>query len=415
MNAFEYHQGELFCERVPLRKLAAKFGTPLYVYSRNHIVGQFAGLDRAFRQIDHLVCYAVKANSNLAIIGELAKAGAGFDIVSAGELYRVVRAGGEPGKCVFSGVGKTVEEIEYALKLGIYIFNVESEAELRQLDCVARRLKKRAPIAVRVNPGVDPETHHYISTGKEESKFGISIKRALGVYREASRLAGVEIRGVQMHIGSQIVKTQPYVLASRKLLGLVEEVRQLAPATLKTVDLGGGIGIRYKDQTPPTPQQFAAAVLPLVKNVGLRVLLEPGRFIVGNGGVLVTRVIYVKKTPVKTFVITDAAMNDLIRPALYSSYHEIVPVKATKTGKIKADIVGPVCESGDFFAEARAIAAVGEGELLVLKSAGAYGMAMASNYNSRPRPAEVLVNGSRVDLIRRRETLKDLISGEKIS
>lgn len=412
MNAFEYRQGELYCEQVPLSKLAGQFGTPLYVYSRNHIVGQFAGLDRAFRKIDHLICYAVKANSNLSIIRELARAGAGFDIVSAGELYRVQRAGGDPGKCVFSGVGKTVDEIAYALKLGIYIFNVESEAELRQLDRVARRLKKRAPIALRVNPGVDPDTHHYISTGKEESKFGISIKRALSVYHEASRLSGVEIRGVQMHIGSQIVKTQPYVLASRKLLALVDEVRRLAPATLRSVDIGGGIGIRYKDQTPPTPQQFANAVLPLVKNIGLRVLFEPGRFIVGNGGVLVTRVIYVKKTPVKTFVITDAAMNDLIRPALYGSYHEIVPARATKAGKLKADIVGPVCESGDFFAEGRQIPAVSEGELLVLKSAGAYGMAMASNYNSRPRPAEVLVNGRRSELVRRRETLKDLVAGE---
>ncbi|MEI6083609.1 MAG: diaminopimelate decarboxylase [Verrucomicrobiota bacterium] len=415
MNAFHYQKGELFCEDVPLRQLAEKFGTPLYVYSRNHIVGQYAALDRAFRQIDHLVCYAVKANSNLAIIGALAQAGAGFDIVSAGELYRVVKAGGAPGQCVFSGVGKTVAEIEYALKLGIYIFNVESEAELQALDQVARRLRRRAPIALRVNPGVDPETHHYISTGKEASKFGISIDRALRVYKEASRLPGVEIRGVQMHIGSQIVKTQPYVLAARKLLKLVEEVRRLAPATLQSVDIGGGIGICYKDQTPPTPQQFAAAVLPLLKNVGLRVLLEPGRFIVGNGGVLVTRVIYVKKTPVKTFVITDAAMNDLIRPALYGSYHEIVPVKATKAGKIKVDIVGPVCESGDFFAEGRSIPKVDAGELLVLKSAGAYGMAMASNYNARPRPAEVLVDGRQAKVVRRRESLKDLIAGESVA
>lgn len=415
MNAFPITKGELFCENVPLRRLAEEYGTPLYVYSRNHIVGQYEALDQAFRSIDHAVSYAVKANSNLAILRELAKAGADFDIVSAGELYRVVQAGAAPGKCVFSGVGKTRDEIEYALKLGIYIFNVESEAELAELDRVGRRLRRRAPIALRVNPHVDPDTHRYISTGKEESKFGISINRALRVYQAASRLPGIEIRGVQMHIGSQITKVQPFVLAVRKLVKLTEQVRQLAPTTLQSIDIGGGLGICYKNQTPPTPRQYAAAVLPLLKNVGLRVLLEPGRFIVGNGGVLVTRVIYVKKTPVKTFVITDAAMNDLIRPALYGSYHEIVPVRAAKGGTIKADIVGPVCESGDFFAEGRRIAAVGAGDLLALKSAGAYGMAMASNYNSRPRPAEVLVNGRRYDLVRRRETLVDLVAGEKVA
>jgi len=415
MNAFPSKRQELFCENVPLRRLADRYDTPLYVYSRNHIVGQFTALDKAFARIDHLICFAVKANSNLAIIAALAKAGSGFDIVSAGELYRVVKAGGDPRRCVFSGVGKTRAEIEYALRQEIEIFNVESEAELRQLDSIGRRLGKRVPIAIRINPHVDPETHHYISTGKEESKFGISINRALRVYREASRLAGVEIRGVQMHIGSQITKVQPYVLAIRKLLKLTEQVRQLAPNTLRSLDIGGGLGICYKDQTPPTPQQFAAAVLPLVKNCGLRVLLEPGRFLVGNGGVLVTRVLYIKKTPVKTFVITDAAMNDLIRPALYGSYHEIVPVRATKAGKMKADIVGPVCESGDFFAEGRRIPTVKAGDLLVLKSAGAYGMVMASNYNSRPRPAEVLVDGRQHKLVRRRETLKELINGETVA
>jgi diaminopimelate decarboxylase len=413
MNAFTYRQGELYCEQVPLRRLAEKFGTPLYVYSRNHIVGQFTDLDRAFRNLDHLICYAVKANSNLAILAALAKAGAGFDIVSAGELERVVRAGGDPRRCVFSGVGKTVAEMELALRRDIYIFNVESEAELRQLDHVARRLKKRAPIALRVNPHVDPDTHHYISTGKEESKFGISIERALRVYREAARLPGLEIRGVQMHIGSQITKTQPYVLATRKLLKLVEEVRRLAPATLRSVDIGGGLGIRYKDQRPPTATEFAAAVAPLVEPTGLKVLFEPGRFIVGNGGVLVTRVIYLKQTPIKSFVITDAAMNDLIRPALYDSYHAIEPVqKPGKAGGRKMDIVGPVCESGDFFAQGRRIPPVAAGELLAIRSAGAYGMVMASNYNSRPRPAEVLVDGRTARLVRRRETLSDLVRGE---
>ena len=412
MNAFQYRRGELCCEQVPLRRLAEEFGTPLYVYSRNHIVGQFTALDQAFQSVDHTICYAVKANSNLAILRALTEAGAGFDIVSAGELYRVLRAGGAPSRCVFSGVGKTREEIDYALKLGVAIFNVESEAELEQLNACGQRLRRRAPIALRVNPHVDPDTHHYISTGKEESKFGISIERALAVYQAASRLPGVEIRGVQMHIGSQITKTQPYRLAIRKLLRLTEQVRQLAPTTLQSLDIGGGLGICYRSETPPTAQQFAAAVLPLVKNTGLRLLIEPGRFIVGNGGAVVARVVYVKQTPVKTFIITDAAMNDLIRPALYGSYHEIVPVRATRGKKIKADIVGPVCESGDFFAEGRQLPVVGAGDLLAVLSAGAYGMAMASNYNSRPRAAEVLVARRRAVCVRRRETLADLVRGE---
>ena len=412
MNDFHYQRGELYCEQVPVRKLAEKFGTPLYLYSRQHIVGQFTALDRALRPVEHTICYAVKANSNLAILAALAKAGAGFDIVSAGELYRVVKAGGDPTRCVFSGVGKTRTEIEYALKLGIYIFNVESEAELRQLSAIGQRLGRRAPIALRVNPHVDPDTHHYISTGKKESKFGISIERALAVYQEARRLPGVEIRGVQMHIGSQITKTPPYRLAIQKLLHLAEQVRAIAPTTLQSFDIGGGIGICYRNETPPTAQQFATAVLPLVKKTGLRLLVEPGRFIVGNGGVLVARVVYVKQTPVKTFVITDAGMNDLIRPALYESYHEILPVKKTRGPARKVDIVGPVCESGDFFAQDRLLPAVAADDLLAVMSAGAYGMAMTSNYNARPRPAEVLVAGSGYRCVRKREELADLIRGE---
>ena len=412
MNDFHYQRGELYCEQVPVRKLAEKFGTPLYLYSRQHIVGQFTALDRALRPVDHTICYAVKANSNLALLAALAKAGAGFDIVSAGELYRVVKAGGDPTHCVFSGVGKTRTEIEYALKLGIYIFNVESEAELRQLSAIGQRLGRRAPIALRVNPHVDPDTHHYISTGKKESKFGISIERALAVYHEARRLPGVEIRGVQMHIGSQITKAQPYRLAIQKLARLADQVRALAPATLQSFDIGGGLGICYRNETPPTAQQFATAVLPLVKKTGLRLLVEPGRFIVGNGGVLVARVVYVKQTPVKTFVITDAGMNDLIRPALYESYHEILPVKKTRGPARKADIVGPVCESGDFFAQDRLLPVAEADDLLAVMSAGAYGMAMTSNYNARPRPAEVLVAGSGYRCVRKREQLADLIRGE---
>ena len=402
----------MHCERVPLRRLAERFGTPLYVYSQGHIVGQHAALDRALHDVDHLLCYAVKANSNLAVLRSLTNAGSGFDIVSGGELHRVVQAGGDPARCVFSGVGKTRDEIAYALKLGIYSFNVESESELRAIAGVARRLSRRAPIALRVNPSVDPETHHYISTGKHESKFGVSIKRALAVYREARRMAGIEIRGVQMHIGSQITTAAPFVLAIKKMMPVVEEVRGLAPQSLQFFDVGGGLGIRYRDERPPTAQQYATAILPYVKKLGLRMLTEHGRFVVGNCGVLVTRVLYLKQTPVKQFVITDAAMNDLIRPALYGSYHEIVPVARRKRGTMTADVVGPVCESGDFLAQGRKLPAVEEGELLAIMSAGAYGMVMTSNYNTRPRPAEVLVDGLQFEVVRRRESLKDLVRGE---
>jgi diaminopimelate decarboxylase len=415
MNAFQYRKGELHCEGVALRRLAEEFGTPLYVYSQGHVVEQYASLDRALARLDHLICFAVKANGNLALLRAMANAGAGFDIVSGGELYRVVQAGGDPNRCVFAGVGKTRDEIEYALKLGIYSFNIESESELRTIAEVGRRLGKRAPIAIRVNPGVDPDTHRYISTGKHESKFGISIGQALDVYRAAARLDGIEIRGVQMHIGSQITKTGPFALAIRKTLPLVERVRALAPSTFRFVDLGGGLGIRYRDERPPTAAEFARVVTPLLRKQGLKTLVEPGRYIVGNGGVLVTRVVYVKRTPVKRFVITDAAMNDLIRPVLYESYHEIIPVAAKSARrKMTADVVGPVCESGDFLAQNRKMATVTEGELLAVMSAGAYGMVMASNYNARPRAAEVLVRGSRYELVRRRESVKDLVRGETV-
>ena len=415
VNAFQYKQGELNCEQVPLRRLAAEFGTPLYVYSHSHIEERYGQLDRAFGSLDHLICFAMKANGNLAVLRAVANAGAGFDIVSGGELFRVARAGGDPRKCVFSSVGKTRDEIEYALKLGIYCFNVESEPELRAIAEVARGRRQRAPIAVRVNPGVDPHTHHYISTGTRESKFGIPIGRALEVYREARRFPSLEIRGVQMHIGSQITSTTPFLQAIKKILPLIEKVRALAPTTLQFFDIGGGLGIRYRNERPPTAAEFAAAVKPHLEKLGLRILLEPGRFIVGNAGVLLTRVIYIKRTAVKRFVITDAAMNDLIRPVWYGSYHDIAPVIASRRKMITADIVGSVCESGDFFAQGRRITEVRAGELLAIMSAGAYGMTMASNYNSRPRPAEVLVSSRRVALVRPREKVEDLVDSEKIA
>ena len=413
MNAFTYRRGQLHCEGVALAALAKKFGTPLYVYSENHIVGQWRALDQALAGLDHLVCYAVKANSNLAVLRALARAGAGFDIVSGGELGRVVRAGGDPRGCVFAGVGKSVDEIAQALQLGIYCFNVESEPELDRIAAVAARRGCRAPVALRVNPGVDPDTHHYISTGKHESKFGISIRDALAVYRRAAKMPALEIRGVQMHIGSQITKIAPYGLAIRKMRPVVEQVRRLAPATLRFFDIGGGLGIPYRQERPPTAAEFAAVVRPLVSGLGLRILMEPGRFIVGNGGALVTTVQYVKRTPVKRFVIVDAAMNDLIRPMIYGSYHGIVPVQQARARRqMTADVVGPVCESGDFLAQDRRVAAVDAGDLLAVLSAGAYGMAMASNYTSRCRPAEVLVNGTKAALVRRRERPEELLRAE---
>ncbi len=413
MKAFLYKSGQLCCEGVPLARLAEEFGTPLYVYSRNHIVGQWRALDKAFDGVDHHVCYAVKANGNLSVLRALVEAGAGFDIVSGGELERVIRAGGDPTRCVFAGVGKTAGEIEQALERGIGCFNVESVPELFRISSVAELMDRRAPVALRVNPGVDPDTHHYVSTGKHESKFGIALKDALAVYRAATKLKGVEIRGAQMHIGSQITKVAPYVLAIRKMLPLMEQVRLLAPKTLEFFDIGGGLGLTYRNENPPAAAEFAAAVKPLLRNLGLRILLEPGRFIVGNGGVLVTQVQYVKQTPVKRFLIVDAAMNDLIRPSLYGSYHQIVPVrKASARRMITADVVGPVCESGDFLAENRRVAAVEEGELLAVMSAGAYGMAMSSNYNSRGRAAEMLVDGRRYVLARRRECAEDLVRSE---
>lgn len=417
-DAFHQRNGEWYCEGVPVRRLAEEFGTPLYVYSESHVLGQYRALDQALKGLDHLICYAMKANSNLAILRALAAAGAGFDIVSGGELQRVLRAGGTADRCVFSSVGKTREEIELALRAGIYCFNVESEPELRTIAAVAQRMGRRAPIALRVNPHVDPDTHHYISTGRQESKFGIGIERAMAVYREAAQLPGIEIRGVQMHIGSQITKTAPFVLAIRKVLPLVEQVQALAPQTLRSFDIGGGLGIRYRNERPPTAAQFVSAIRPLLQQAarrGLKILLEPGRFLVGNAGMLVTRVLYVKQTAVKRFVIVDAAMNDLIRPALYDSYHEIVPIGRAGKRRVTVDVVGPVCESGDFFAKDRRLPEVQAGELLGIRSAGAYGMAMASNYNARGRAAEVLVRGNRYALVRRRETAKDLMAGESLA
>ncbi|HEX8898221.1 MAG TPA: diaminopimelate decarboxylase [Chthoniobacterales bacterium] len=427
MHSFHYRDGQLFCEEVALARAAEEFGTPLYVYSAGTILDHYGRLDAALARLDHLICYAVKANSNGAILKLLAQAGAGFDIVSGGELFRVLRAGGAADKCTFAGVGKSREEIEYALDEGVSSFNVESEAELERIDRIARDKGVRAPIALRVNPDVDASTHRYVSTGRSENKFGIGLHRIAAVYEKAARLPNIRIRGIQMHIGSQITAARPFAEAIAKVAPLIEELKQ--KHGFEFFSVGGGMGIIYRhalesgtgkwwhehggEQSAFSVADYAAAIVPPLHEIGLRVLLEPGRFLVGNAGVLLTRVRYLKQTEHKKFVIVDAGMNDLIRPALYQSYHEIVPLRQPSTMEREpVDVVGPVCESGDFFAQDRELPATNEGDLLALMSAGAYGFTMASNYNSRPLPAEVLVRGDSCSLIRRRQTIEDLVREE---
>jgi len=432
VHFFQYRDGTLYCEDVDLARVAEKLGTPTYVYSAGTIVDHYTRLDAALAPLDHLICYAVKANSNRAILKLLADAGAGFDIVSGGELFRVLAAGpaGAGAKCTFAGVGKSREQIEYALEQGVYSFNIESEAELEYIDRIAGAKDKRAPIALRVNPDVDPHTHKYISTGSRENKFGIGLDRVTDVYERAAKMRNIDIVGLQMHIGSQITEAAPFATAIKKVLPIVGKLR--SKYGIKFFSIGGGMGIIYRralesgsgkwwhDHGPACAGSafsigdYADAIVP--RDLGIQILVEPGRFLVGNSGVLLTRVLYIKKSDAKTFAIVDAGMNDLIRPALYHSYHEIVPVKATK-GKTerkinKIDIVGPVCESGDFFALDREMPELHEGDLLAIMSAGAYGFVMASNYNSRPLPAEALVRGDKFALIHKRQTWEDLVRDE---
>ena len=413
MDRFTYINGELCCESVPLRAVADAVGTPTYVYSRAALLGSYAAHDRAFAGVPHLICYAVKANSNLGVLATLARAGAGADIVSGGELFRALRAGVPPKKIIFSGVGKTREEMRDALKADILMFNVESVSELRALDEVAREMGTRAAVGVRVNPDVDPQTHPYISTGLKTSKFGIPIAEALAVYEEAAGLAGVEVLGIQMHIGSQLTKTSPFADAGARVAALAKTLRERGVA-IRFLDVGGGLGIRYRDEHPPRHEDYAGALMPLARDLGVTVLTEPGRSIVGNAGILLTRVLYRKATEAKRFVIVDAAMNDLIRPSFYDAYHEIRPVDAARAAAVTetVDVVGPICESGDFLAQDRELPHVDEGDLVAVMSAGAYGFAMASNYNARPRAAEVLVDGAGYTIVRRRETYEDLVAGE---
>jgi len=414
MHPFAYRAARLHCEGVLLEAIADAVGTPTYVYSASAIEGGYRAYDEALAGLPHLVCYAVKANMNLAVLRLLADLGAGADVVSGGELYRALRAGIEPRRIVFAGVGKTREEIAEGLKADVLAFNIESEAELRAVDEVARAHGTRARIAFRVNPDIDPQTHPYIATGLRTAKFGVPYAEARALYGRAAGLGGVELVGIHMHIGSQLTRVQPIADSLGRLAELVDALRADG-IRLAYVDLGGGLGIRYKEETPPTPGEYAAALRPALGRLGLTVLLEPGRSIVGNAGVLLTRVLYRKATDGKRFVIVDAAMNDLIRPALYGAHHEIWPVRAVDGAPVEVvDVVGPVCESGDFLARDRALPRVEEGALLAVLSAGAYGFAMASNYNARGRAAEVMVRGDRFQLVRRRESYEDQIAGETV-
>lgn len=413
MDAFNYHQGRLFAEDVDLTEIAAKYGTPCYVYSKQTLERHFRAFDTAFGQHPHLVCYAVKANSNLAVLNLLARLGAGFDIVSGGELARVLRAGGNPQKIVFSGVGKTHTEIKWALEVGIHCFNIESLPELQRLNQLAGELDKIAPISIRVNPDVDANTHPYISTGLKENKFGIDIASALEIYLHAAQLPNIKILGVDCHIGSQLTELKPFIDATQRVMHLVTQLQQHG-IELQHIDIGGGLGVRYATETPPVPAEYVAALLETLGTHKYQVLVEPGRAIVANAGILLTQVEYLKTTPAKNFAIVDAAMNDLIRPALYQAWQDIIPVVPREDQeKVCYDIVGPVCETGDFLGKTRCLA-LQQGDILAVRGAGAYGFVMSSNYNTRPRAAELIVDGNQVHLVRQRETVNDLLALESV-
>ena len=413
MNHFHYIQNELYCENVPVSKIARDVGTPVYIYSHATLSRHFDVFDSAFKGVNHLTCFSMKSNSNGAVLNVFSQQGGGVDIVSGGELFRALKAGVVPEKIVYSGVGKREEELAYALESGILLFNVESAQEMHSLNRVAERMGKKAKIALRVNPDVDPKTHPYISTGLKENKFGVSIKDAVEQYSVASGLKGLQVAGVSCHIGSQLTSISPFVDALKKLKDLIERLTRLG-MRIDYLDLGGGLGITYEDESPPPPTEYAAAIQAELGETGLTLILEPGRVLVGNAGILVAEVIYTKISDDKIFFVVDAAMNDLMRPSLYNSYHEIRPVRVTGRKKVKADIVGPICESGDFLAKNREVVAFEPGELLAVMSAGAYGFSMSSTYNSRPRACEVMGKGDRFSVIREREKMEDLIRGEKV-
>lgn len=411
MHYFEYRGGELHCEQVPLQRIADEVGTPAYIYSEQTLQRHVRVFDEAFQGVPHLICYAVKANSNINILRRFAEWGTGFDIVSGGELFRVLRAGGSPEKVIFSGVGKTADEIHYALDSGILFFNVESGAELDLIQDIARQAKKRVRVSIRANPDVDAKTHPYISTGKHQNKFGVSLPEARALYRSLRQSSNLDVIGVSCHIGSQITEMGPFEEALESIRNFVLELKSEGLG-LKYLDFGGGLGIPYNAEEPPSPATYGAAVACKTKDLGLTIILEPGRVIAGNAGILLTRVLLKKNQGDKKFVVVDAAMNDLIRPALYGSHHQLWSIRP-QSQKETADVVGPVCESADFIARDREVPMLQAGDLLAVMSAGAYGFSLSSNYNSRPRAAEVLVSGESYRLIRHRETYEDLVRLEE--
>lgn len=413
MDHFHYHDGELYAEDVAISQIVKTYGTPCYVYSRATLERHWHVFDRALGRHPHLICYAVKANSNLAVLNVLARLGSGFDIVSVGELERVLYAGGKPDHIVFSGVGKREDELRRAIEVGIRCFNVESQPELEVLNRVALDIGTRAPISLRVNPDIDARTHPYIATGLKQNKFGVDIEMAIALYQHAAHLSGITIEGIDCHIGSQLTELTPFAEALTRLIDLATQLqRQGIP--IKHLDLGGGLGIRYRDEQPPPPDEYAKRILAAIQANTWEILLEPGRAISGNAGILVTRIEYLKHSQARNFAIVDAAMNDLMRPALYQAWQEITPVvPRTEISKNRYDIVGPVCESADFLGKDRELN-VKAGDLLAVRSAGAYGFSMASNYNTRPRPAEVMVEGSKAHLVRARETIEQLMQGERM-
>jgi diaminopimelate decarboxylase len=414
MHHFCYHNDSLFCEDIPLERIAKEQGTPCYIYSHATLTRHFQAYDQAFASVPHIIAFAMKANSNLAVLRLMASLGSGADIVSGGELFRALKASISPSKIVFAGVGKSAEEIKYALESNILFFNVESSAELQAINEVARGMGMHARVALRVNPDIDPQTHPYISTGMKKSKFGISTDRALEEFQQAASLSNIQVVGLHAHIGSQLTKISPFVDSITKVLGLIQTLKENG-IPIQYLNIGGGLGITYSDETPPHPKDLAEAITPLLRESQCEIIMEPGRVIVGNAGILLTRVMYIKDTGAKKFAIVDAAMNDLIRPSLYDAHHDILPVhQVPHAPEDVYDVVGPICESGDFLAQNRTMPSVKAGDLLAVMSAGAYAFTMASNYNSRPRVPEILVKEGESFVVRKRESYDDLILGEQI-
>lgn len=415
MHDFKYKDNDLLCESVKLKELARHYGTPLYVYSHKTIIDHFNKLKTAFKPLDPLICYSVKANFNLSICKALLNEGAGFDIVSGAELFRVLKIGANPAKIVYAGVGKTEREIEFAVRNNVFLLNAESIPELKMIDKVASWFNKKQSVAIRINPNVKPKTHKYIATGDEENKFGVDLETARSIFNNALLFPNLDIAGVHIHIGSQIVESGPFIKAVAKIVNFIQSMEKDG-IRIKWLDIGGGLGIIYSGEKPQTAEEYKVAITPLLKKVKAKIILEPGRFIVGNAGVLLTKVLYIKETRKKNFAIIDAGMNDLIRPSLYGAYHEVLPIESVSYGsgnKVRTyDVVGPICESGDFIAKNRKFIGIKEGDLLAVMSAGAYGFSMSSNYNSRPRAAEVMVSGVKSKLIRKRETYEDLLHTE---